>query len=121
MAFFRKRTPEVIRRGADGQIVEERKSVRLGGQKVEVRRVKEAPKPAPEPKQQHKPKKKPGSDNIGTTATVATTVEDPALDSVAMKKSSSPSRAPASRCWFGSRLTRPNVSFWKVPCWSSTM
>jgi ribonuclease E len=64
MAFFRKRSPEVIRRGADGQVIEERKSVRLGGQKVEVRRVKEAPKPEPEakPKQQHKQKKS-GADN----------------------------------------------------------
>ncbi len=63
MAFFRKRTPEVIRRGADGQVIEERKSMRLGGQKVEVRRVKEAPKPEPEkkPKQQHK--KKSGGDS----------------------------------------------------------
>ena len=62
MAFFRKRTPEVIRRGADGQVVEERKSVRLGGQKVEVTRVKETPKPPAE--QKRKPKKQPsGTDN----------------------------------------------------------
>lgn len=53
MAFFRKRTPEVVRRGAAGHVVEERKSVRLGGQKVEVKRVKEAPKPQSD-------KKKPG-------------------------------------------------------------
>jgi ribonuclease E len=52
MAFFRKRTPEVIRRGADGQVVEERKSLRLGGQKVEVRRVTETVKPPAEPKRQ---------------------------------------------------------------------
>jgi ribonuclease E len=46
MSLFRKRTPVVVRKGSDEQVTEERKVFRLGRQKVEVRRVVEAP-PAP--------------------------------------------------------------------------
>ncbi len=56
MAFFRKRSPEVIRRGAAGQVIEERKKMRLGGQKVEVKRVIE-PAPKSEPRQGQKGQK----------------------------------------------------------------
>ena len=56
MAFFRKRSPEVIRRGAHGQVIEERKKLRLGGQKVEVKRVIEPAKPSPEPQRKAKGK-----------------------------------------------------------------
>ena len=45
MAWFRKKEPEVIRRGSS-DVTEERKSVRVGGQKVEVRRVTEVGRPA---------------------------------------------------------------------------
>ena len=44
MAWFRKKEPEVIRRGSS-DVTEERKSVRVGGQKVEVRRVTEVARP----------------------------------------------------------------------------
>jgi hypothetical protein len=44
MAWFRKKEPEVIRRGSS-DVTEERKSVRFGGQKVEVRRVTEVARP----------------------------------------------------------------------------
>jgi ribonuclease E len=44
MAFFRKRTTEVIKKGTADK-VEVRKTRRIGGQKVEVRRVTEAPTP----------------------------------------------------------------------------
>lgn len=40
MAWFRKKEPEIVRRGTEG-VTEERKSLRFGGQKVEVRRVSE--------------------------------------------------------------------------------
>ena len=69
MAFLRKRTPEVLRRGADGQVIEERKSVRLGGQKVEVKRVKEAPKPPADSKRSKNKssnQKKRGGNNNGS-------------------------------------------------------
>src|SRR5688572_11392967 len=45
MSWFRKKEPEVIRRGSS-DVTEERKSVRVGGQKVEVRRVTEVGRPA---------------------------------------------------------------------------
>jgi len=45
MGWFRKKEAEVIRRGAEG-VTEERKSLRFGGEKVEVRRVTEARAPA---------------------------------------------------------------------------
>lgn len=46
MGWFRKKEPEVIRRGTEG-VTEERKSVLIGGQKVEVRRITEKAKTAP--------------------------------------------------------------------------
>ncbi len=56
MALFRKRAPEVLRRGAAGQVVEERKKVRVGRQKVEVRRVVEQPvTTGPTERRQRKP------------------------------------------------------------------
>ncbi|MGQ0847512.1 MAG: Rne/Rng family ribonuclease [Actinomycetota bacterium] len=49
MAIFRRKDPEVIRRGSSS-MTEERKSVRFGGHKVEVRRVTEVA-PAPTERQ----------------------------------------------------------------------
>lgn len=46
MALFRKRTAEVIRRGADGQVVEETKKFRVGRETVEIRHVVEQAPPA---------------------------------------------------------------------------
>jgi ribonuclease E len=43
MSIFRRRSAEVIRKGSQDQVVEERKVFRIGRQKVEVRRVKETP------------------------------------------------------------------------------
>ena len=39
MALFRKKGPEIIRKSSAGETVEERKTLRVKGQKVEVRRV----------------------------------------------------------------------------------
>ena len=58
MAIFRKRSPEVVRKGESGKVVEERKTFKVGRQKVEVRRVTTA-EPAVEPKRQPQ-KPKPG-------------------------------------------------------------
>jgi ribonuclease E len=41
MALFRRRTPEVLKKTTQGELVEERKKFRIGGQTVEVRRVEE--------------------------------------------------------------------------------
>ncbi len=49
MGIFSKRSPEVVRKGESGQVVEERKTFRVGRQKVEVRRVTEVAAPTPEP------------------------------------------------------------------------
>lgn len=46
MAWFRKKEPEVIRRGS-ANVTEERKSLRFGGQKVEVKRVTEVGRQQP--------------------------------------------------------------------------
>ena len=44
MAIFRRRTATVIKKAtSDGDTVEERKTLRIGGQKVEVRRVEDSP------------------------------------------------------------------------------
>ncbi|HZD24322.1 MAG TPA: Rne/Rng family ribonuclease, partial [Acidimicrobiia bacterium] len=58
MALFRRKGPEIVRKSAAGGTVEEHKTVRVKGRKVEVRRV-EAPAPS-KPKQDnlHKKNKK---------------------------------------------------------------
>lgn len=50
MAIFRKRSPEVIRRGAAGHVVEETKKFRVGRETVEVRHVVEAAPVVEKPK-----------------------------------------------------------------------
>ena len=60
MAMFRKKTPEVIRRGVGSDSIVEHKTRRVGRQVVEVRRIKEAPS-KPERKTQPKPKSKAGT------------------------------------------------------------
>jgi len=47
MALFRKRSAEIIRRGAEGQVVEETKKFRIGRETVEVRHVVEQAPPTP--------------------------------------------------------------------------
>ena len=39
MALFRKKGPEIIRKSSAGETIEERKTLRVRGRKVEVRRV----------------------------------------------------------------------------------
>ncbi|HEU4319199.1 MAG TPA: Rne/Rng family ribonuclease [Acidimicrobiia bacterium] len=61
MALFRRKGPEIVRKSSAGGAVEERKTVLVKGQKVEVRRV-EAPPPS-QPKQDKKDKRnKKGAD-----------------------------------------------------------
>ncbi|MEX1004301.1 MAG: Rne/Rng family ribonuclease [Acidimicrobiia bacterium] len=55
MAFFRKRDAQVIKKGSSDQ-VEVRKTRRIGGQKVEVRRVTETPAPPENGKRQQSKK-----------------------------------------------------------------
>ncbi|HET9258658.1 MAG TPA: hypothetical protein VFP42_00855, partial [Acidimicrobiia bacterium] len=45
MALFRRKGPEIVRKSSAGGTVEEHKTLRVKGQKVEVRRV-EAPAPS---------------------------------------------------------------------------
>jgi ribonuclease E len=56
MAWFRKKEPEVIRRGS-ADVTEERKSLRIGGQKVEVRRVTEVAPATEKPRERGRPAK----------------------------------------------------------------
>ncbi len=60
MGIFSKRTPQVVRRGSTGQVVEERKVVRRGRDRVEIRRVVEEAPP-----QQERPQKKPRQQKQG--------------------------------------------------------
>ena len=60
MAFFRKRDAQVIKKGSPDQ-VEVRKTRRIGGQKVEVRRVTETPAPPDNGRRQQTRKKQQGS------------------------------------------------------------
>jgi ribonuclease E len=61
MAWFRRKSAQVVRRGMGEEAVEERVTKRIGREVVEVRRVREAPasatttKTAPRPKRQRKP------------------------------------------------------------------
>ena len=59
MAFFRKRDAQVIKKGSADQ-VEVRKTRRIGGQKVEVRRITETQAPAETGKRQQQNKKQQG-------------------------------------------------------------
>lgn len=52
MAWFRRKSPEVIRRGTDNRVVEENKVVEVDGHRVEVRRVAPAPKKTARPTKQ---------------------------------------------------------------------
>ncbi|HJR91176.1 MAG TPA: ribonuclease E/G, partial [Acidimicrobiia bacterium] len=58
MALFRRRTPEVLKKTTSGELVEERKKFRIGGQTVEVRRVEEAPTKATSRTERPRPEKK---------------------------------------------------------------
>ncbi len=55
MSIFRKRTPQVIRKGEASTITEERKVRRFGRQRVEVRRVRELPPAETDTRQKDKP------------------------------------------------------------------
>jgi ribonuclease E len=54
MGIFSRREPQVVRRSEAGQVVEERKTFKIGRQKVEVRRVTPVEPPPTEEKQQPK-------------------------------------------------------------------
>jgi ribonuclease E len=45
MGIFRRRSTEVVRKGESGRVIEERKTARVGRQKVEVRRFREVAPP----------------------------------------------------------------------------
>ncbi len=51
MGIFSRREPQVVRRAEAGQVVEERKTFRIGRQKVEVRRVKPVEAPEEKPRE----------------------------------------------------------------------
>ena len=59
MALFRRKGPEIVRRSSAGGTIEEHKTVRVKGQKVEVRRV-EAPPSTVKPKPDRQDKRRKG-------------------------------------------------------------
>ncbi len=70
MALFRRKSPQIIRKSSDQGTVEERKTVTVKGQKVEVRRVESA---RPDRKKQKKPKRhKDNRNRNGNRGNVAT-------------------------------------------------
>jgi ribonuclease E len=70
MALFRRKGPEIVRKSSAGGTVEERKTVRVKGKKVEVRRV-EAPTPKPD-RDDRRAKKNKGRDNKKTSPSKST-------------------------------------------------
>ncbi len=54
MALFRRKTAEVIRKGSEDRVIEERKVIRVNGQRVEVRRVAQPDVVEEQPKRQRK-------------------------------------------------------------------
>jgi hypothetical protein len=50
MALFRKKSPQIVRKSSTEGTVEERKTVRVKGRKVEVTRVEGRPAPTRNPK-----------------------------------------------------------------------
>ncbi len=86
MALFRKRAPEIVRRSSAGGTVEERKTVRVKGQKVEVRRV-EAPATQPKDKprknrRERSPKHNRGGSGSNGIATSRTRSRRPVDDEI---------------------------------------
>ena len=67
MALFRKKSPQIVRKSSTEGTVEERKTVRVKGRKVEVTRVEGRPAPARTPKKErrHQPSGKGGGGNRG--------------------------------------------------------
>jgi ribonuclease E len=63
MALFRKKSPQIVRKSSKEGTVEERKTVRVKGRKVEVTRVEGRPAPARTPKKErrHQPSGKGGA------------------------------------------------------------
>lgn len=57
MGIFRKRSPQVVRRGSSGEVVEETKVVGSGRSRVEIRRVVQAPKPVEKPARKPRPER----------------------------------------------------------------
>ena len=88
MALFRRKGPEIVRKSSAGGAVEERKTVLVNGQKVEVRRV-EAPAPA-KPQKDKKSRQQQARKKGGKPSTT---------------RSSSPPSRRGSRC--SSVLTNP--------------
>ena len=65
MALFRKKSPQIVRKSSTEGTVEERKTVRVKGKKVEVTRVEGRPAPATKPKKdrRHQPSGKGGGNH----------------------------------------------------------
>jgi ribonuclease E len=68
MALFRRKGPEVVRKSSPEGTVEERKTVNLRGQKIEVVRVQEATQTKPDRQQKRRKQEKPRARNgVSTT------------------------------------------------------
>jgi ribonuclease E len=67
MSLFRKKEPQIIRRGT-GDLTEEKKTFRIRGEKVEVRRVTEVkPPPANKPSPERRPRTRQDKSRLQTT------------------------------------------------------
>jgi ribonuclease E len=75
MALFRKKSPQIVRVSSTEGTVEERKTVRVKGQKVEVTRVEARPAPAPKTKKdkRHQPPGKGGGSHSRNGVTTSRT------------------------------------------------
>ncbi len=78
MALFRKKGPQVVRKSTSEGVVEERKTLRVKGQKVEVRRV-EGPSAHRKPKQD---RRKSGGRSRGSVATSRTRTRRPVEEEI---------------------------------------
>jgi ribonuclease E len=84
MALFRKKSPQIVRVSSTEGTVEERKTVRVKGQKVEVTRVEARPAPAAKPKKdkRHQPSGKAGAHSRNGVSTSRTRTRRPVDDEV---------------------------------------
>ncbi|MGH8916347.1 MAG: hypothetical protein ACRDZM_17755, partial [Acidimicrobiia bacterium] len=84
MALFRKKSPQIVRKSSTEGTVEEHKTVRVKGRKVEVKRVEGRAAPAAKPKKErrHQPNKGGGNHNKNGLATSRTRSRRPMDDEV---------------------------------------
>ena len=82
MALFRKKGPEIIRRSSAGGTVEEHKTVRVRGQKVEVRRVEAPAQQKSKTDRTRRNRSKGGSRNRNGIATSRTRTRRPVDDEI---------------------------------------